>query len=81
MIRLLGMAVAVAWIVVVGAAYCAIFLFPAPPDLYTRTPAPPDLSAAYLPLLAATLILGIIRQFSRDRRGEPRDPTSVDARR
>lgn len=73
MIDLLGIAVSVAWVVVVGAAYAALFLFPAPPDFSSRTPTPPDLSPAYLPLLAATLILGIIRQHSIRRRGAPRD--------
>jgi hypothetical protein len=58
------MAVSVAWIVVVGASYAALFLFPGPPDAWSRAPVPPDLSRAYLPLLAAILILGIIRQSS-----------------
>jgi hypothetical protein len=75
MIRLLSIAVAVAWIVVVGASYAAVFLFPGPPDIYSRAPIPPDLSPAYLPLLAATLILGIIRQLSRDRSPEARGPS------
>jgi hypothetical protein len=75
MIRLLGIAVAVAWIIVVGASYAALFLFPSPPDVYSRAPIPPDLSRAYLPLLAATLILGIIRQLSRYRCREPRGPS------
>ncbi len=75
MTRLLGIAVSVAWIVVVGAGYAARFLFPGPPDLYSRSPTPPDLSPAYLPLLAATLILGIIRQLSRYRCREPRRPS------
>ena len=63
LVELLGMAAAVAWIVVVGASYAALFLFPAPPDSMSRAPAPPDLSPAYLPLLAAILILGIIRRL------------------
>jgi hypothetical protein len=52
-----------------------VFLFPGPPDIYSRAPIPPDLSPAYLPLLAATLILGIIRQLSRDRSPEARGPS------
>lgn len=72
MIGLLGIAVSVAWVVVVGATYSALFLFPAPPDFGSRAPVPPDLSPAYLPLLAATLILGIIRVSSHRRRPDPR---------
>jgi hypothetical protein len=73
LISLLGIAVSVAWVVIVGAAYAAIFHFPGPPDIYSRAPVPPDLSPAYLPLLAATLILGIIRQLLDHRRRQPRD--------
>ena len=62
--RLLGMALTVAWIVLVGAGYAAIFLFPVPANAWSRAPVPPDLSPAALPLLAAILILGIIRASS-----------------
>ena len=65
LLGLLSMAVAVAWLVVVGSSYAALLLFPAPPGAASLAPAPPDLSAAYLPLLAAVLILGIIRQLTR----------------
>ena len=68
MLKLLGMAVSVAWLVLVGAAYAAIFLFPGPVNALSRAPEPPDLSSAGLPLLAAILILGIIRQLSGARR-------------
>ena len=73
MTGLLRIAVSVAWIGVVGAGYAALFLFPGPPVLYSRAPIPPDLSPASLPLLAATLILGIIRQLSERHSREPRD--------
>ena len=62
---LLSMAVAVAWLVVVGSSYAALLLFPAPTNSADLAPVPPDLSAAYLPLLAAVLILGIIRQLTK----------------
>jgi hypothetical protein len=74
LIRLLGMAVSVAWILIVGANYTALFVFPGPPNIYTGAPIPPDLAPAYLPLLAATLILGIIRQLTRSRCREPHGP-------
>jgi hypothetical protein len=67
--RLLGAVVGIAWLCLVGAAYAAIFLFPPPPNSFTQAPVPPDLSAAYLPLLAAILILGIIRRAADTRRG------------
>jgi hypothetical protein len=63
-LKLLGMAMSVAWLVVVGASYAALFLFPAPSNSWTRAPTPPDLSRVGLLLLAAILILGIIRQSS-----------------
>ena len=64
MIRMLETAVIVAWLVLVGSGYAALFLFPAPPDPLTQAATPPDLSVAYLPLLAALLILGIIRRIA-----------------
>jgi hypothetical protein len=64
LLNLLSIAVAVAWLVVVGSSYVALLLFPAPPAAASLAPVPPDLSAAYLPLLAAVLILGIIRQLT-----------------
>jgi hypothetical protein len=67
-LKLLGMAVSVAWLVLVGAAYAAIYLFPGPANAWSRAPAPPDLSSAGLPLLAVILILGIIRQSTGGRR-------------
>jgi hypothetical protein len=72
LIRLLGIAISVAWVVVIGAGYAALYLFPGPPNVYSRAPIPPDLSLAYLPLLAATLILGIIRQLWDHCRRGPR---------
>jgi hypothetical protein len=63
-LKLLGMAVSVAWLILVGAAYAALFLFPGPANPWSRALVPPDLSRAALPLLAAILILGIIRQSS-----------------
>ena len=70
MIRMLQTAVIVAWLVVgCGPSYAALFLFPAPSDPMSPAPTPPDLSVAYLPLLAALLILGIIRRFGNARRG------------
>jgi hypothetical protein len=63
-LKLLGMAMSVAWLVVVGASYAALFLFPAPSNGWTRAPTPPDLSRVGFLLLAAILILGIIRQSS-----------------
>ena len=74
MLRLLGAVVGIAWLCLVGAAYAAVFLFPPPPDSMTQAPIPPDLSAAYLPLLAALLILGIIRQAADTRRGSSDRP-------
>ena len=44
--KLLGMAVSVAWLVLVGAAYAALFLFPGPDNPWSRAPVPPDLSRA-----------------------------------
>jgi hypothetical protein len=70
LIDLLTIAVAVAWLLLVGAGYAALFLFPAPPDYMTSAPTPPDLSRAYLPLLATILILGIIRRLPVVRRQE-----------
>jgi hypothetical protein len=67
-VKLLEIALAVAWLTLVGAGYAAIFLFPGPANAWSRAPAPPDLSAAALPLLAAILILGIIRAASGARR-------------
>ena len=54
----------VVWLVLVGSSYAALFLFPPPPDPRFQAPVPPDLSPAYLPLLAALLILGIIRRIN-----------------
>jgi hypothetical protein len=67
-VKLLEIALSVAWLALVGAGYAAIFLFPGPTNAWSRAPAPPDLSAAALPLLAAILILGIIRAASGARR-------------
>lgn len=72
LLRLLGLALAVGWLVVVGAGYTALFLFPAPSGATFRSPAPPDLSPASLPLLAAILILGIIRRLTREVEGSRR---------
>ena len=69
MIRMLEMVVIVAWLVLVGSSYAALYLFQAPSDPMSQAPTPPDLSVAYLPLLAALLILGIIRRFVNARRG------------
>jgi hypothetical protein len=74
MLRLLSAVVGIAWLCLVGVAYAAVFLFPAPPDSFTQTPIPPDLSSAYLPLLAALLILGIIRRTADIRRGSSDRP-------
>jgi hypothetical protein len=68
MLRLLGIVAVIGWLVPVGAAYTSLFLFPPPPDVRSLAPTPPDLSAAYLPLLASLLILGIIRRLRNDRR-------------
>jgi hypothetical protein len=68
MLRLVERMAVVAWLVLVGANYTALFLFPPPPNAMSQAPAPPDLSAASLPLLAALLILGIIRRFVDSRR-------------
>lgn len=68
-VQLIGMAATIAWLVLVGASYAALFLFPEPPNSSTIAPPPPDLSPAYLPLLAALLIPGIIRQLPGARRG------------
>jgi hypothetical protein len=65
LVDLLATAVTVAWLVLVGASYAAIFLFPGPRNIRSLAPAPPDLSAAYLPLLAAIVILGIFRRWFR----------------
>jgi len=62
--RLLETGLAVGWLVLVGASYAALFLFPEPSSSLGQSPPPPDLSLAYLPLLAALLILGIIRRLS-----------------
>ena len=64
MLKLLSMAASVTWLILVGANYAALFLFPGPPNAWSRAPVPPDLSRAGLPLLAGILILGIIRQSS-----------------
>jgi len=69
MIRMLEMVVIVAWLVLVGSSYAALYLFPSPSNPMTQAPTPPDLSVAYLPLLAALLIPGIIRRFVNARRG------------
>jgi hypothetical protein len=66
--RLLNTVVIISWLSLLGTAYSALFLFPAPTDAYSQTPPPPDLSAAYLPLLAALLIPGIIRRLKPFRR-------------
>ena len=66
--RLLVTVLIVAWLSLLIASYSALFLFPAPTDAYSQTPPPPDLSAAYLPLLAALLIPGIIRRLESFRR-------------
>jgi hypothetical protein len=63
-LKLLSIAVSVAWLVLVGTSYAAIFLFPGPAYAWSRAPVPPDLSGVGLPLLATMLILGIIRQSS-----------------
>jgi hypothetical protein len=67
LLDLLGIAVSVAWLVVVGSSYAAVMLFPAPTDAMTLRSTPPDLSTASLPLLAAILILGIIRTVLQPR--------------
>jgi 5-enolpyruvylshikimate-3-phosphate synthase len=74
MLRLLGAVAGIAWLILVGAAYTAIYLFPPPPDGLTQATIPPDLSSASLPLLAALLILGIIRRTADIRRGAPDSP-------
>jgi len=69
MIRMLETVVIVAWLVLIGSSYAALYLFPAPSNPMSQAPTPPDLSVAYLPLLAALLIPGIIRRFANARRG------------
>jgi hypothetical protein len=72
--RLLETGLVVGWLVLVGASYAALFLFPAPPSPLAQSPPPPDLSPAYLPLLAALVIPGIIRRLSA-RASKPEDPS------
>lgn len=71
--RLLITVAVIVWLVLLSAAYGSLFLFPAPPNVYSQAPSPPDLSAAYLPLLAALLIPGIIRRLARIRGVPPGD--------
>ena len=71
--RLLTTVVVIAWLTLVGLAYASLFLFPAPLDTRSQAPAPPDLSNAYLLLLAALLIPGIIRRLALFRRNGPDD--------
>jgi len=61
--RMLETGVIVGWLVLVGSSYAALFLFPEPQSALAQAPSPPDLSPAYLPLLAALLIPGIIRRL------------------
>jgi hypothetical protein len=62
--RLLLESVGVAWLAVVAAQYAMVMLVPDAPDL----------SHAYLPLLASTLIAGIISRWKRPT-GPPARPS------
>lgn len=65
LLRLLLESVGVGWLAVVGAQYALVMLRPDNLQL----PRPPDLSHAYLPLLASTLIAGIMTAVMSRHRG------------